>query len=123
MRLLVLDVEGTLFEPVVRLPDTSFDSTIWQGIALALGPEAVAEEIETHRRWLRGDYRSYIDWMKDTIAVHQKRGLTESVFRQVVASARYNDGVPETLSSLDRSKYEPLLISGGFRELAIRAQK
>jgi hypothetical protein len=45
MRLLVMDVEGTLFSTEVRLPGTSLTSTIWQAIALALGDKAVEEEL------------------------------------------------------------------------------
>jgi phosphoserine phosphatase len=123
MKLLVLDVEGTLFKTTVRIPDTHFDSTIWQGIAQILGPGAVNEEVETHRRWELGSYRSYLDWMKDTISIHMRWGLTERQFQKLVSSAEYNPHVLDTLSKLDRAEYEPLLISGGFRELAIRAQR
>jgi phosphoserine phosphatase len=122
VKLLVFDVEGTLFQTKIRLPGTSIDSTIWQAIADALGPSAVSAEVETHGRWHRGEYRSYLDWMKDTIRIHQQYGLTEQLFRHLIAAAEYNVGVPETLSSIDRSKYEMLLISGGFRELTARVQ-
>ncbi len=122
LKLLVFDVEGTLFQTKIRLPGTSIDSTIWQAIADALGPGAVSAEVETHGRWHRGEYRSYLDWMKDTIRIHQQYGLTERLFRRLIATAEYNAGVPETLASIDRSKYEMLLISGGFRELAARVQ-
>ncbi|MEK7996800.1 MAG: HAD family hydrolase [Planctomycetota bacterium] len=122
MKLLVLDVEGTIFQTTVRLQGTSIDSTIWQAIAQALGPDAVREEVCTHRRWHNGEYRSYLDWMKDTIRIHQSYGLSATVFNKLVAAAEYNPGVIETLTSLDRRQYEPLLVSGGFRELAKRAQ-
>jgi phosphoserine phosphatase len=118
----VLDLEGTLFRTAIRLPGTSIDSTIWQGIANALGPAAVADEVRTHERWHRGEYRSYLDWMKDTIRIHQEHRLTAGLFSQLIAAAEYNETVPETLAAIDRRKYEILLISGGFRELAARAQ-
>src|SRR5262249_27391681 len=88
----------------------------------ALGPDAVSAEVETHGRWHRGEYRSYLDWMKDTIRIHQHYGLTQSLFQHLIDSAEYNTGVPETLVSIDRSNYEILLVSGGFRELAARVQ-
>lgn len=123
MKLLVLDVEGTLFQTNIQLLGTSIDSTIWQGIAHALGPNAVQEEVETHRRWEIGGYRSYLDWMKGTIKIHQKYGLSYGLFQHLIASAQYNPGVVETLLQIDRSEYELVLISGGFRELAARAQR
>ena len=73
MKLLVLDVEGTLFKTSVRLPGTTIDSTIWQGIANALGADAIEAEIQTHRNWHEGKYKSYLDWMADTITIHQRR--------------------------------------------------
>lgn len=123
MKLLVLDIEGTLFKSNIQLPGTSIDSTIWQGIAYALGPDAIKEEVESHERWDRGGYASYVDWMRDTILIHQRQGLSESLFRELISSAEYNSGVVETLSEVNRSEYELVLISGGFRALAVRAQR
>jgi len=123
MKLLVLDVEGTLFLTETQLPGTTIDSTIWQGIARALGSDAVREEVETHKRWEKGGYSSYLEWMKDTVSIHQQYGLTDKLFKGLISSAEYNPGVVETLARIDRSDYELLLISGGFRELAARAQR
>jgi phosphoserine phosphatase len=122
MKLLVLDLEGTIFRTDIRLPGTSISSTIWQAIANSLGPEAIKEEVVTHQRWADGKYRSYIHWMEETIAIHIKYGLTEEIFDGVISSAEYNDAVPVTVSKLDRRRYEPVIVSGGFRELARRAQ-
>jgi len=121
-KLLVLDVEGTVFKTKVRLQDTSLDSTIWQGIAPALGPDAIEAEIATHRRWEQGYYSSYLEWMTETIEIHKSFGLKEPLFRELIDNAEYNAGVAQTLAALDRETYEPVLVSGGFRELAKRAQ-
>ena len=123
MKLLVLDVEGTLFETEIRLPGAGFYSTIWQAIAKQLGPEAVREEIATHRRWEEGGYKGYVDWMRDTISIHVKHGLSKTIFEKIITSAKYNGGVLKTLSRIDRDQYEIVLVSGGFRELALRVQR
>lgn len=123
MKLLVLDVEGTLFGSGQRLPGTEIDSTIWQALARALGASAMGEEVASHGRWMRGEYRNYLEWMKDTIRIHQRHGLTEATFQSVIAGATYNPSVVDVLSSIDRRAFEPVLISGGFRELAARAQR
>ena len=123
MKLLVLDVEGTLFKTEIRLPGAGFYSTIWQAIARQLGTRAELEEIETHRKWKRGDYRGYVDWMKDTISIHMKYGLSRRVFDRIISSAKYTTGALRTLAQVDRRKYEIVLVSGGFRELALRAQR
>jgi phosphoserine phosphatase len=123
MKLLVLDVEGTLFQAKVRLPNTDFRSTMWAGIAHALGREAEQEEIQTNARWPKEYGGSYTKWMEDTIKIHQKHRLTESIFRRIVDSAQYNPGVLRTLSRVDRSRYKIALVSGGFKELAARVQR
>jgi phosphoserine phosphatase len=123
VKLLVLDVEGTLFEAGIRLPGADLDSTIWQAIAHSLGGDAIAAEIATHQRWERGEYANYMAWMEDTIAIHRRYGLSEDRFRGLIAAATYNPGVADVLPRIDRSKYEIVLISGGFRELAARVQR
>lgn len=123
MKLLVMDVEGTLFQTKLKIPGTSLDSTIWQSIANALGPDAEREEVETHERWERGEYKSYLTWMEETILIHRKFGLREPQFRGLIEAAEYNPGVIDTLPRIDRSKFEIVLISGGFRELAARVQR
>jgi len=122
-RLLVFDVEGTLFETKVRLPSTSLDSTIWQAVAHELGPKAVIAEIETHQKWRRGEYPNYLEWMKDTIRIHKEFGLTQNIFHRIISMAAYNSGVQKALADVDREKFEIILVSGGFRELAARAQR
>jgi phosphoserine phosphatase len=122
-KLLVLDVEGTLFKTAVHLPGTDLSSTIWQGIAHRLGPHAVKAEVETHRKWADRKYASYLDWMRETIEIHRDFGLSEAIFSDLITSAEYESGVADVLNSLDRDRFEIVLISGGFRELAARAQR
>ena len=121
-RLLVLDVEGTIFERF-RIQDAVIDSTIWQGIAKALGDDAVREELQTQKGWQTGGYRTYIEWMRSTVSIHIKYGLTKDIFQDLIKSAKYNPHVPETIMEVDRGIYVPILVSGGFRELAARAQR
>jgi phosphoserine phosphatase len=122
MKLLVLDVEGTIFDKGYVVPGAELTSTIWQGLALALGPAAVGQEAFTHETWKNHGYRTYVDWMKDTIRIHVSNGLKQSTFDSVVGSAVYNNNVPAFFDSLDRAAYQPVLVSGGFSELARRAQ-
>ena len=123
MKLLVLDVEGTLFHTRIRLPGTQIDSTIWQSLAHRLGTSAIEEEVATHAKWSNRGYRNYLEWMRETIEIHRRHGLDERLFREVVEAAEYNDGVVAALSRVDRAHFEMVLISGGFRELAARVQR
>jgi phosphoserine phosphatase len=122
VKLLVFDVEGTLFRASPRLPGAELDSTMWQALAVALGPEAIQAEIANHLRWNSGGYASSLDWTRDTIEMHRKYGLTAEIFNELISAAEYNPGVIGTIPGIDRDRYIPMLITGGFRELARRAQ-
>ncbi len=41
MKLLVMDVEGTLFKATMKIDGTDYPSTMWQPIAYALGEAAM----------------------------------------------------------------------------------
>ncbi len=123
MKLLVCDVEGTIFKTKIRLPNTNLDSTIWQAIANELGAEAIEAEIETHRKWESGLYANYLEWMLDTIQIHKKYGLNKIKFFDIINHAEYNEGVLDFFSWLNRDRVIPVLISGGFQNLSERAQK
>ena len=76
MKLLVCDVEGTIFKPHIT-KDAQHPSYIWAALAAQLGPRAEMEEKETHRKWKNGDYgdpnngESYMEWVKETIEIHK----------------------------------------------------
>ena len=131
-KLLVCDVEGTIFKAKYKIPGTDYASTMWQPIAQALGVDAIREERDSHKKWdereklhLKGEsyYSNYLEWVKDTILIHQKYNLKKETFDELISKAIYNDGVEEFFESIDKSKYIPVLISGGFQELIKRAQR
>lgn len=64
MKLLVCDVEGTIFEAKNQIDGTEYTSTLWQPIAQALGEDAVAEELETHKKWANLEYNNYLEWVE-----------------------------------------------------------
>lgn len=123
MKLLVCDVEGTIFKANYRIKGTDFASTMWQPLAQRLGDDAVAEELETHKKWDNEEYSSYMEWVEATAEIHKRRKLHVSIFEGLIDEAEYNDGVIEFFSRLDRKKYIPVLVSGGFQELVRRAQR
>lgn len=76
----------------------------------------------THEQWENGTYKTYIEWMKDTIRIHREYGLTRDQFEAIISAAEYNNGVYETFKQIDRGIYVPIMVTGGFRELTARAQ-
>lgn len=126
MKLLVCDVEGTIFEPH-DIKDAKHASYIWTKIAYELGEAAMAEEIQTQIKWeknsygLKGSGTAYIKWVRDTIRIHQHYGLTADRFTKIIESAPYIPGVREFFSKLNREEYIPVLISGGIQNLNTKA--
>lgn len=121
-KLLVMDVEGTLFRAAFKIAGTDYASTMWQPLAHALGPAAEEEERRTHERWENLEYSNYLEWVKATIDVHRKYSLKKDTFDELVQSAEYNEGVEDFFNELNRDEWIPVLISGGFQELVRRAQ-
>ena len=122
MKLLVMDVEGTLFKATMKIDGTDYPSTMWQPIAYALGEAAMEEERETHKKWDNLEYDNYMEWVKATIDIHRKYSLKKEVFDGLIKKAEYSEGVEEFFRQLNRNEWIPVLISGGFQNLIRRAQ-
>jgi phosphoserine phosphatase len=60
-------------------------------------------------------------WVKDSIKIHKKYGLTKTKFDNLIENAPYIDGVIEFFSKLNRDEYIPILISGGIQNLNLKA--
>ncbi len=123
MKLLVCDVEGTIFKAKYKIAGTEFASTMWQPLAQRLGESAIEEEMQTQDKWNNNEYNHYIEWVDETVEIHKRHGLHIDVFNNLIDEAEYNEGVIEFFQKLDRTKYVPVLISGGFQELVRRAQR
>lgn len=126
MKLLVCDIEGTIFKPHM-IKSSQHASYIWTAIAEKLGKDAEREEIYTQQKWRNNGYgpknsgRSYIRWVNDTIAIHKRYGLTQDIFEQIIEDAQYVYGVEKFFESLNREKYIPIFISGGIQNLSKKA--
>lgn len=122
MKLLVCDVEGTIFKAKFKIDGTDYPSTMWQPIAVLLGEDAIEEERKTHEKWDNLEYNNYLDWVKATIDIHRKYSLKKDDFNDLIKKAEYNEGVIEFFNNLNHNEWIPVLISGGFQNLIRRAQ-
>jgi len=122
-RLIFFDVEGTLLKKAIHLDNGKVAPSAWTLLAERLGPDALREEEETKERWLSGDYRSYIEWMQDTIQIHRRHGLTAKVFSEVMDSVEEMPGVRQAFQVLRAQGTVTATISGGFKALADRLQR
>jgi len=121
IKMVFFDMEGQIFEPGVVAYKKGIASSVWTVIAQHLGPKALAEEEITHDKWGAGKYSSYVEWMEDTIRLHQKYGLTKNFFNNIINKVKYINGAKETVQELRKRGYIVAVISGGFKNLADRA--
>lgn len=123
-KLIFMDLEGTLLQKTAHLYHASGTApSTWTLLAKRLGQEALQEEEATKERWLRGGYRNYIEWMQDTIRIHQRYGLTKDIFQEVLDSVKEMPGSRDAVHSFHKHGAVTAIISGGFKALADRVQR
>lgn len=126
MKLLVCDIEGTIFQPHM-IKDAQHASYIWTAIAGELGQDAERAEISTQKKWRSSGYGAYdagvayMRWVNESIKIHRKYGLKETVFNRLIDTAPYVIGVKPFFKRLNRKEYIPILISGGIQNLNHKA--
>lgn len=123
VKLIFFDMEGTIFRKVIEIARGNTAPSAWTLISQHLGKDAAREEDTTKDKWNAGKYRSYVEWMEDTIRIHIKYGLTRSFFEKVMSLIEYHPGVKETFAELRKRGYRTALITGGFKAQADRAQR
>jgi phosphoserine phosphatase len=126
MKLLVCDIEGTIFQPHM-IKSAQHASYIWTAIAEALGKDAEQAEINTQQKWRDNKYgkfdtvAAYMEWVNDSISIHKKFGLKQKIFAELIQNAPYVQGVQRFFSILNRDEYIPVFISGGIQNLNQKA--
>lgn len=122
-KIVFFDMEGTIFKKNHELDNGKVAPSAWTTIAKELGEACYREEELTKDKWLRGDYKGYLDWMYDTVSIHKKYGLTEKILAKVVNQSEFHDGAEELFDFLKSNNVITVLISGGFKALADKAQR
>lgn len=121
-KVVFFDMEGTLLQKVYHLDNGKVAPSAWTLIAEYLGPDCLEEEERTKDKWLNCEYSGYVEWMEDTIRIHQKYGLRKEVFFNMVNSSKLMNGAQGLVSHLRNAGYITALISGGFKALADKVQ-
>jgi phosphoserine phosphatase len=122
-RIVFLDMEGTLLQKEYRLDDGMVAPSAWTVLAEALGEECLAEENATKVQWLMNRYSGYLEWMRKTIEIHQRFGLTEGIFTEVINSVPFMPGVESALQRIHQHGAVSVVVTGGFKALADRVQR
>jgi phosphoserine phosphatase len=124
VQLLFLDMEGTLLvaQEVVVGPDHAHHTSLWTRIFSELGPAAQVDNVAMIEKWDGGGYRSYMDWVDDSLVAMRRHGFTQRQFDALVGETVYNPGVRETLKQIHDRGIRTAIVSGGFIAQARRAQ-
>jgi phosphoserine phosphatase len=122
-RIVFLDMEGTLFQKEYRLDDGVVAPSAWTVLAEALGEECLSAENATKVRWRAKKYSGYLEWMRETIEIHRRFGLTEHLFMQVINSVSFIPNVASALQHIHSHGAVTAIVTGGFKALADRAQR
>lgn len=118
-----LDMEGTLLLKEYRLDDGTVAPSAWTVLAEALGGQCLIEENETKRKWRAKEYSGYLEWMRKTIEIHQRFGLTRAILERVIDSVPLTPNVEPTLRRIHDHGAITVLVTGGFKALADRVQR
>jgi phosphoserine phosphatase len=117
-RFLVLDVEGTLMvstqDPTGPAPCTS----LWYALAQALGPDAVESYNDRLGRWKANGYPTYLHWSTEALEDLCRRSLNRPIFERVLSGFSFRPGTDDLFAFATEAGLVPVLVSGGFSELA-----
>lgn len=121
--IIFFDMEGTLLLKEYRLDDGLVAPSAWTVLAEALGPDCLEAENETKRTWRAGGYSCYLEWMRKTVEIHKKFGLTRPIFESVMESVSLTPHVVPALRRMHDAGAATVLVTGGFKALADRVQR
>jgi len=116
-------MEGTLYKKNHELDNGKVAPSAWTTLAKELGDDCYREEELTKDKWLNDEYDGYLDWMLDTVTIHKKYGLTQKTLNKIVDNAELHDGAEELFEFLRSKNIVTVLVSGGFKALADKAQR
>ncbi|MCA9478625.1 MAG: HAD family hydrolase [Nanoarchaeota archaeon] len=124
IRLFATDMEGTVFEKIPSHADRGVVApSLWAVLMHSLGEEAFALESILQDQWFAQNMKQYGKFVRDTVVVMKEYGLTKDSFLKHVDEYEYNSGVHEAIKEIQDMGIYTGMITGGFEEQAMKAQK
>ncbi|EQA4283440.1 HAD family hydrolase [Cronobacter dublinensis] len=115
-------MEGTILEKNLSLDNGKVAPSAWTALAKEISEDCYLEEEKTKDLWLQNEYKSYTEWMKDTIRIHIKHGMRKHHLDKIISASKFHNGAEELFEFLRGENIITALISGGFKQLADLAQ-
>jgi len=118
IKLAVFDLEGTIFRNSYK---GEIYHSMWQVLCNLLNNKKARKKDEANRkRFYKGGYPGYSQWVIDTLKIHKEYNLKRSKFEEVINSIEYYPGVEQTFAALREKGISIAVISGGLKALADR---
>lgn len=117
-----IDMEGTILEKNIALDNGKVAPSAWTALAKEISEDCYLEEEYTKDLWLQNKYKSYTEWMRDTVRIQIKHGMKECHLNKVITATKFHHGADVFFDFLRQENIITALISGGFKHLADLAQ-
>ncbi len=114
IKLVFFDMEGVLLKK--KYEGDKLMRSVWARISNELGEKAWNAYQRTYEKWKKKEYKNYFEWVDEIMEIYQKRGLTESLFENIINSSQHHKGVKEVFKKLKRKGIKTAIVSGGYKE-------
>lgn len=122
-KIVFVDMEGTLLRSNRNLDNGKVAPSAWTVLAKAISEECYQEEEASKDKWLAKGYASYMHWMLETVRIHAKHGLTQTLFERVLDGVEETPGIEAAFKAFREWNSITVLVSGGIKYLADRVQR
>jgi phosphoserine phosphatase len=120
-KVVIFDLDGTLYDKPWESNDEHLAVSTWDVLFQTLGIYDVHQRLKNV--WIRGGFKSLIEWGEAACCVLKVRGLDRKTFEDVINSRPLMPGAVETLKILKEHDIITGIVSGSFEALALRAQR
>jgi phosphoserine phosphatase len=120
-KVVVFDLDGTLFKRPWNSTDDDVAVSSWDVVFRAINSYDEHEQLK--KIFLRGGFRSYIDWTDAACCVLRAKNLDRQTFQKLIDERPFTHGAVETLNILKENNIVIGVVSGSFEALALRVKK
>lgn len=121
IKFVVLDGDGVIYDLPIKQEDSpKVAASTWNVLFSRLGIYEEHERLK--RKFIAGEFKSYVEWTNAACKVLKDFGLKKKIFEDVMETRQIAAGVSETVSELRKHGIIVATISGSFEGLSQRAK-
>lgn len=121
-KLVFFDGDGVLFDtPGYEENNQRIALSSWNVVFHKLGIYDEHEKLK--EKFLKHEFRSYMEWTDAAVRVLQQKGLHRNTFKEIIYSRPLMPGAFDTIWELRQKRAATAVITGSFHALAARAKR